>query len=156
VKLKPAHDRTRSMAEIQNDLRPKLRMVSGARASIDGTRSIFGGFRQPIDVKVQGPEPARLKLIAAQVLETMRGVEGIGEPTSSDQGDIPQLDVRVDRQQAWAAGLGVGSIAATLQPLFSGSRATLWQDEQGYSHDVMVVYPESLAHQRRGRRATSR
>ena len=144
VKLKPAHDRTRSMAEIQNDLRPKLRMVSGARASIDGTRSIFGGFRQPIDVKVQGPEPARLKLIAAQVLETMRGVEGIGEPTSSDQGDIPQLDVRVDRQQAWAAGLGVGSIAATLQPLFSGSRATLWQDEQGYTHDVRVVYPESL------------
>ena len=144
VKLKPMHDRDRSMAEIQNDLRPKLRMVSGTRASIDGTRSIFGGYRQPIDVKVQGPEPARLKLIAAQVLEVIRGIPGMGEPTSSDQGDIPQLDVRVDRQQAWAAGLGVGSIAATLQPLFSGSRATLWQDEQGYTHDVRVVYPDSL------------
>jgi HAE1 family hydrophobic/amphiphilic exporter-1 len=144
VKLKPMHERTRTMAEIQNDLRPKLRMVSGTRASIDGTRSIFGGYRQPIDVKVQGPEPARLKLISAQVLEVMRGIPGMGEPTSSDQGDIPQLDVKVDRQQAWAAGLGVGSIAATLQPLFSGSRATLWQDEQGYTHDVRVVYPDSL------------
>ena len=119
VRLKPQHDRDRSMAEIQNDLRPKLRMVSGARASIDGTRSIFGGFRQPIDVKVQGPEPQRLKLIAGQVLTVMQGIPGMGEPTSSDQGDIPQLDVRVDRQQAWAAGLGVGSIAATLQPLFT-------------------------------------
>jgi HAE1 family hydrophobic/amphiphilic exporter-1 len=144
VKLKPKHERTRSMAEIQNDLRPRLRMVSGARASIDGTRSIFGGFRQPIDVKVQGPEPGRLKLIASQVHEAMQNVPGMGEPTSSDQGDIPQLDVRVDRQQAWAAGLGVGSIAATLQPLFSGTRATLWQDEQGYTHDVRVVYPDSL------------
>jgi HAE1 family hydrophobic/amphiphilic exporter-1 len=144
VRLKPQHDRERSMAEIQNDLRPKLRMVSGARASIDGTRSIFGGYRQPIDVKVQGPEPQRLKLIAGQVLAVMQGIPGMGEPTSSDQGDIPQLDVRVDRQQAWAAGLGVGSIAATLQPLFSGSRATLWQDEQGYTHDVRVVYPDSL------------
>lgn len=55
VKLKPAHDRDRSMAEIQNDLRPQLRLVSGTRASIDGTRSIFGGYRQPIDIKVQGP-----------------------------------------------------------------------------------------------------
>ena len=144
VRLKPQHDRDRSMAEIQNDLRPKLRLVSGARASIDGTRSIFGGFRQPIEVKVQGPEPARLKLIAGQVLEIVRSVPGMGEPTSSDQGDIPQLDVKVDRQLAWAAGLGVGSIASTLQPLFSGSRATLWQDEQGYTHDVRVVYPESL------------
>jgi HAE1 family hydrophobic/amphiphilic exporter-1 len=144
VRLKPQHDRRRSMAEIQNEVRPLLGSVSGARSSIAATRSIFGGYRQPVDVKVQGPDPARLKLIASQVLEVMRDVPGIGEPTSSDQGDIPQLDVKVDRQQAWAAGLGVGSIAATLQPLFSGSRATLWQDQQGYTHDVRVVYPDSL------------
>jgi HAE1 family hydrophobic/amphiphilic exporter-1 len=144
VKLKPVHDRERSMAEIQNALRPMLRNVSGTRASIDGTRSIFGGYRQPIVVNVQGPEPQRLKLIAGQVNEMMRDVPGMAEPLSSDEGDIPQLDVRVDRQLAWAAGLGIGSIAGTLQPLFSGARATRWQDEQGYSHDVRVVYPDSL------------
>ena len=144
VKLKPANERSRTMAEIQDDLRPKLTQVSGIRPGIDGTRSIFGGFRQPIVVNVQGPDPARLKLIAGQVNQLMRAVPGMAEPMSSDEGDIPQLDVRVDRQQAWAAGLGIGSIAATLQPLFTGSRATRWQDEQGYSHDVRVVYPESL------------
>lgn len=144
VKLKPAHERSRSMAEIQNEIRPHMRRISGTFVSIEGTRSIFGGFRQPIVVNVQGQDPARLKLIANQVLEIMRSVPGLAEPQSSDEGDIPQLDVRVDRQQAWAAGLGVGSIAATLQPLFSGTRATLWQDEQGYSHDVRVVYPDSL------------
>jgi HAE1 family hydrophobic/amphiphilic exporter-1 len=144
VKLKPGHDRDRAMAEIQNALRPELRNISGTRASIDGTRSIFGGFRQPIVVNVQGPEPQRLKLIAGQVNQMMRAVPGMAEPFSSDEGDIPQLDVKVDRQQAWAAGLGVGAIASTLQPLFSGTRATLWQDELGYSHDVRVVYPDSL------------
>lgn len=144
VKLKPKHDRTRSMAEIQNGLRPLLRNVSGTRASIDGTRSIFGGYRQPIVVNVQGPEPQRLKLIAGQVNEVMRDVPGMAEPLSSDEGDIPQLDVRVDRQQAWAAGLGVGAIAGTLQPLFTGTRATRWQDQQGYSHDVRVVYPDAM------------
>ncbi|MBX3174221.1 MAG: efflux RND transporter permease subunit [Gemmatimonadaceae bacterium] len=144
VKLKPKHDRERSMAEIQNGLRPLLRNVSGTRASIDGTRSIFGGYRQPIVVNVQGPEPQRLKLIAGQVNEVMRDVPGMAEPLSSDEGDIPQLDVQVDRQQAWAAGLGVGTIAGTLQPLFTGTRATRWQDQQGYSHDVRVVYPDSM------------
>lgn len=105
---------------------------------------MFGGRGAPIQINVQGPEPARLKLIAAQVLDAIRTTEGMAEPTSSDDGDIPQLDIRVDRQQAWAAGLGIGTIASTLQPLFTGGRATTWQDPQGYSHDVVVIYPDSL------------
>jgi len=144
VKLKPRHEREKHMSEIQNELRGRLREVPGIRANVQGTRSIFGGYRNPIAVNVQGPEPSRLKLLAAQVLDRMRTVPGVAEPQSSDEGDIPQLDVQVDRQQAWAAGLGIGSIAATLQPLFSGQRATQWEDELGYSHDVVVVYPDSM------------
>jgi HAE1 family hydrophobic/amphiphilic exporter-1 len=105
--------------------------------------SIFGGFRQPIQIYVQGPEPTRLKLAAEQVLATVRAVPGVAEPSSSDDGEIPQLDVRVDRQQAWAAGLAMQTIGGTLQPLFQGQRATRWEDPNGYSHDVMVVYPDS-------------
>src|SRR5688500_16224585 len=144
VKLKPRHEREKHMSEIQNELRGRLREVPGIRANVQGTRSIFGGYRNPIAVNVQGPEPSRLKLLAAQVLDRMRTVPGVAEPQSSDEGDIPQLDVQVDRQQAWAAGRGIGSIAATLQPLFSGQRATQWEDELGYSHDVVVVYPDSM------------
>src|SRR5205823_12383655 len=32
----------------------------------------------------------------------------------------------------------------TLQPLFAGQRATRWEDPQGYEHDVMVMYPDSM------------
>ncbi|MEO6444397.1 MAG: efflux RND transporter permease subunit, partial [Gemmatimonadaceae bacterium] len=92
---------------------------------------------------VQGPEPTRIKLAAEQVLLALRAVPGVAEPQSSDEGEIPQLDVRVDRQMAWAAGLGIQGISATLQPLFQGQRATRWEDPNGYSHDVMVVYPDS-------------
>jgi HAE1 family hydrophobic/amphiphilic exporter-1 len=144
VKLKPREERDQPMSEVQNELRGRLREIPGIRANVQGTRSIFGGFRNPISVNVQGPEPSRLKLLAAQVLEKMRTVPGVAEPQSSDEGDIPQLDVQVDRQQAWAAGLGIGSIASTLQPLFTGQRATQWEDELGYSHDVVVVYPDSM------------
>ncbi len=53
-----------------------------------------------------------------QVLEAVSNVPGITEATSSDEGEIPQLDVEVDRQQAWAAGLGIavdlGHAAAAL------------------------------------------
>ena len=117
VRLK--HDRERSMFDIQEDLRTNL-SLPGVRASIEPTRSIFGGFRQPIQINVQGPEPTRLKIAANQVVEAVKGVDGTAETMSSDEGEIPQLDVIVDRQQAWSAGLGVGAIASTLQPLFSG------------------------------------
>ena len=138
------HDRERTLAEIQTDLRGKLRSIPGVRPTIQGQRSIFGGFRQPIQVNVQGPEATRLKVVADRTLQAMRAVPGVAEPNSSEEGDIPQLDVRVDRQEAWRAGLGVGSVASTLQPLFAGQRASTWEDPQGYSHDVVVVFPDSL------------
>lgn len=144
VKLVPKANRTRSQEQIQTALRGQLRDIPGIRANITGTPTIFGGYRQPIQINVQGPEPTRLKIAAQQVLEAMRDVPGMAEPTSSDEGDVPQLDVHVDREQAWAAGLGVGSIASTLQPLFTGQRATEWEDPLGYSHDVIVVYPDSM------------
>ena len=142
VALKRGH--ARSLAEIQNDLRGKLRAIPGVRPSIMGQRSIFGGFRQPIIVNVQGPEASRLKLAAARTLDALKSVPGVAEPNSSEDGDIPQLDVRIDRQEAWRAGLGVGSVASTLQPLFNGQRATTWEDPQGYSHDVVVIFADSL------------
>jgi HAE1 family hydrophobic/amphiphilic exporter-1 len=144
VKLKDKGDRERSQQEIQDGLRGALRGLPGVRANITGTPTIFGGFRQPIQVNVQGPEQERLKLAAEQVMEVLGNVPGVAEPTSSEEGEIPQLDVDVDREQAWAAGVGIGSIASTLQPLFTGQRATQWEDEQGYTHDVVVVYPDSV------------
>jgi hydrophobic/amphiphilic exporter-1 (mainly G- bacteria), HAE1 family len=143
VKLKPKEERKKSLFTLQTELRRELAKIPGVRPSITGTMSIFGGFRQPIQIYVQGPEPTRLKLAADQVLATIRGVKGVAEPQSSDEGEIPQLDVRVDRQMAWAAGLAMQTIGGTLQPLFQGQRATRWEDPDGYSHDVMVVYPDS-------------
>lgn len=145
VVLKPKSQRSRTLAEIQNDLRGKLRMIPGVRPSITGQRTVFGGgYRQPILVNVQGPEPTRLKIAAERALAAIRGVPGVAEPNSSEEGNVPQLDVRVDRQEAWRAGMGIQSIASTLQPLFTGQRATRWEDPQGYSHDVVVVYPDSM------------
>ena len=144
VRLVDKNKRSRSQEEIQTALRGKLAQMAGIRPVITGTPSIFGGFRQPIIVNVQGPEEGRLKVAAAQVFEKIRETPGAAEPNSSDEGQIPQLDVNVDRQQAWAAGVGINSIAGTIQPLFAGQRATRWEDPQGFSHDVIVVYPDSL------------
>jgi len=145
VRLKPRGERERTLQDIQTELRGKLRNLPGVRPSITGQRTVFGGgFRPPIIVNVQGPEPTRLKLAAARVLDTIRTIQGIAEPNSSEEGNIPQLDVRVDRQEAWRAGLGIGTIASTLQPLFSGQRVTRWEDPNGYTHDVVIVYPDSM------------
>ena len=145
VRLKPRGERQRTLQEIQTELRGKLRDLPGVRPSITGQRTVFGGgFRPPIIVNVQGPEASRLKLAADRVLDAVRGVRGVAEPNSSEEGSLPQLDVRVDRQEAWRAGVGIATIASTLQPLFTGQRVTRWEDQQGYSHDVVIVYPDSM------------
>ena len=143
VRLRPKKERP-SLADIQNDLRGKLRTLPNVRPTIQGQQSIFGGRGQPIRINVQGPEVTRLKIEAARVLDAVRGVPGVAEPNSSDEGEIPQLNVRVDRQEAWRAGLTISSIGSILQPLFAGQRATRWEDPQGFEHDVMVMYPDSM------------
>ena len=144
VRLKPRAERSRDQFEIQELIRKDLTKFPGLTSNISGASSIFGGRGAPITVNVQGPEVTRLRLIATQVNEVMKGIPGVAFTTSSDEGNVPQLEVRVDRQQAWAAGLGISSIANTLQPLFTGERTTTWQDPQGYSHDVVIIYPDSL------------
>ncbi len=144
VHLQPASDRSASVQDIQNRLRGALKLIPGITPTIQNASSIFGGRGQPISVNVQGPEESRLKLAAAQVLEAIKTVPGVAEANSSDDGNIPQLNVDVDRDRAWASGVGIASVAATLQPLFTGQRATQWEDPNGYSHDVIVVYPDSM------------
>jgi HAE1 family hydrophobic/amphiphilic exporter-1 len=145
VKLLPRSKRKRSVFDLQSDLRQQLRRIPGTTPSIRASQSsIFGGHGSPIQINVQGPEVSRLKLAAARVLDAVRGVPGVAEPNSSDEGDIPELDVQVDRQEAWRAGLGISTIGNTLAPLFSGQRATRWEDRQGFEHDVIVVYPDSM------------
>ncbi len=146
VQLFPKNDsrRKHTLFALQNDLRGKLRQLPGVRPVIQGSHSIFGGYGQPIVLNVQGPEATRLLIAADQVLQAMKGIPGVAEPNSSDDGSLPELDVRVDREQAWAAGVGLGQVAGTLQPLFQGQRATQWEDPLGYSHDVLVVYPDSF------------
>ena len=143
VRLRPKDER-RHLSEIQNELRTRLRTIPNVRPTIQGQQSIFGGRGQPIRINVQGPEVTRLKIEAVRVLDAVKAVPGVAEPNSSDEGEIPQLDVQVDRQEAWRAGVGITSIAGTLQPLFAGQRATRWEDPQGFEHDVMVVYPDSM------------
>jgi HAE1 family hydrophobic/amphiphilic exporter-1 len=144
VRLVHKSQRDRSQFQIQEAIRKELPRFPGLTANISAQGSIFGGRGSPISINVQGPEITRLKLIAAQVNEVVQHLPGVASTRNSDEGNVPQLDVRVDRQQAWAAGLGISSIAQTLQPLFTGQRATTWQDPQGYSHDVVVIYPDSL------------
>ncbi|MGI8507845.1 MAG: efflux RND transporter permease subunit [Gemmatimonadaceae bacterium] len=144
VRLKPAAQRSVSLQDIQGRLRVALKRIPGITPVIQNASSIFGGRGQPIQINVQGPEESRLKISAAQVLEAIRSVPGVAEPNSSDQGNIPQLNVDVDRERAWASGVGIAAVASTLQPLFTGQRATQWEDRNGFSHDVIVVYPDSL------------
>ena len=146
MRLKPKHERERTLAEIQTELRGKLR-EHPRRAADDhrASASIFGGFGQPIQINVQGPEATRLKLAAEQVLEAMRAMPGVAEPNVERGGRDPAAR----RARRPAAGVGGGPRhRQRSRPRCSrcspGSARREWEDPQGYSHDVVVVYPDSL------------
>ena len=116
----------RSLADIQNDLRGKLRSIPGVRA-VDhtGSATIFGGVRQPIQVNVQGPEASRLK-IAADAGARGRALACRAWPsrTRARMATSRSSTCASTASRPGAPGSASAPSAATLQPLFSGQRAT--------------------------------
>ena len=89
--------------------------ITGVSASINQTQSIFGGRGQPIRVNIQGPEQSRLKIAAGRVYEAMKLIPGVAEPNSSDQGDIPQLDVLVDSAAKLRVEVGCETVVSVVK-----------------------------------------
>ncbi len=148
VQLVEPTARNRSEAEIVNALRPRLLAMAGARMYVTP-----GGFLHfllnfgsaaPIDVEIMGFDiPAGTRL-AHQVYDLVRSTPGAVDVQISQDPNLPQLDVVVDRDKAGALGVNVADVANTVATAIDGNVASLYQDPQnGNSYNILVRLNES-------------
>ncbi len=131
--LVPPHDRQRSSADLGNELRGLfVSSIPGAKIQIGLPNSFgFGGFGgQPIQVQVQGVDPATVDRLAAQAEEAVRSVPGAASVQNSNDNRQTQLRAKID--WARAADLGVTPQAAgtALRFAIDGFRSNQTQYKQ--------------------------
>jgi HAE1 family hydrophobic/amphiphilic exporter-1 len=123
VLLVPTHDRTRSSTTIGNDLRTVLSSAAPAAKIQVGLPNAFGfgGFGgQPIQVQVQGQDPATVDRLATQVEQVLQSVPGAASVRSSNEDVQPRLRVTVDWKRAADLGVTVQHAGTALRTALDG------------------------------------
>lgn len=126
VGLKPAAQLTRSMAEIQADIRARLANLPGA-ISIGQPIShridhMLSGVRSPIAIKLFGDDLDQLRSGAELLRSRLATIPGIADLEVEKQVLAPQLTVRVDYQRAAELGVAAPQLLRQLHSLVGGEQ----------------------------------
>ena len=107
-----------------------------ARTRVD--RFVFGppvGF--PVQFRVIGPDPMKVRAIAEQVRQVMAANPKIVDPHLDWSEQVKSIRLQVDQDRARALGLTPQDVAQTLQTLLSGYTVT--QYREGIEHIDVVA-----------------
>jgi heavy metal efflux system protein len=157
--------KTISMAEVFVDLKPPEQWRKGITREklieeMDHAVSALPGmeptFSQPIRdnvlesisqidgqivIKIAGDDLAVLKQTAEAIEREIKQVRGVSRAEIDRQGELPQLLINIQREQAARYGLNVGDVQDVIEAALAGKGATtLWDGERRF--DVAVRLPQ--------------
>ncbi|RVU46462.1 efflux RND transporter permease subunit [Rubrivivax rivuli] len=131
--------RTRSTRELQRDMLPKLGALPGISAFPVTPASLGQGFRERglNVVLVSGDSYANMARVAQQFIAEMQKNPGIVQPDSDLQLNKPEVFMDVDRARAADLGIGVDTVARTVETMLGGRVVTRYKRDAD-QYDVLV------------------
>src|SRR5256885_3294490 len=132
--------------------KPKLR--SELDAEIGKIPGLEIGFSQPIRdnvlesisqidgqivIKVFGEDADTLRQKAADVLRTVASIRGVARAFIDRAGEVPQLQIEVDRARAARHGLNVADVEDVIETALGGKVATqMWEGDRRFGVAVRL------------------
>ncbi len=139
VGLTHLSQRRRSQQEIMQDVRTRLAIFPGLRASVQQINLISGsGFRQtPFNLILRGPDLRRLEGHAAAIIQHLKTKAGFVDLDTAQALRQPEVQVHIDRQKASDLGVRVDAVAAALRTMVGGEKVGFFR-EAGEQYDVRL------------------
>lgn len=143
LSLGAAKDRTRSNAEIANELRNKLEgQVAGMTIRTRAPEGQFLlqrvlGTDEGIQIEIRGPELEVLEKLALRASEVAAAVDGVTDVEISRKAGALQQEIRVNREKVADVGLSVRDVTRILETGFAGTAAGEYRSE-GNSYRILV------------------
>lgn len=142
VKLK--EDRKDKTADVIADLRKKLSVLPGAKATLlqfDFVSQILTGGNQNVEIDVFGEDLSELYRLGQEGIGKIRDVPGLENVDVNWQDTTPEIQWKVDRQKASQLGLSFQTVADAVSTATNGYIASYYQ-ENGYQYPILVQIPE--------------
>ena len=95
-----------------------------------------------IVIKVRSDSLDLALQVASQLEDVMNSHADIGEPSIDTEEGLPELEVVIDRQRAYALGVDVTTVAREINYAINGVTATTYR-ENGKEYSVQVMYQPS-------------
>jgi cobalt-zinc-cadmium resistance protein CzcA len=140
VVLKP--DRTRSLEDLEADMREKLEGVPGVAVLFTTPLGMridegLGGTPADISVRIFGPDLDELSRLAEQAETLIRGVDGLTDLRAEQLTGLPQLQISVNREASARVGLAPGDVIKAVRIGLVGEEASqIWIGQRRF--DLLV------------------
>ena len=117
VRLKPRHERSKSVDEVIAELRPQLAAFAGMKAYLQNPPTIrIGGkvSKSLYQFSMQTPEKTELYAAAEKLEKLIEQTPGVADVTTDVAVRTPQVNVTVDRDKAASVQINVNQIENAL------------------------------------------
>lgn len=147
AKLIPKIERKRSVGQVGQVARNKIRLIPGVLKSDVSTgnpigRLITGGGGKAVQLEVIGHSFEETDSVASRIKEIMEKIPGAVDASISRESNRPELVLKVDRQKAAVLGLNMEAVANNLKAYIQGVTAAKYR-EKGKTYDIYVRLEES-------------
>jgi len=146
VDLKPPSQWTRSITreELAAQMEDAITQIPGLEPAIsqpirDNVLESISQIDGQIVIKVFGDDAATLRQKAAEVLHAVSGVRGVSRAFVDRAGEVPQLQVEVDRARSARYGLNVADVEDVIETALGGKVATeIWEGDRRFGVAVRL------------------
>jgi Cu/Ag efflux pump CusA len=134
--------------QVLADIRDRITSLPNVKVNIGQPIShrldhMLSGVRAQIAIKVFGPELRELREASHEIQETISKIPGVVDLQIEPQVEVPQLRLRVKRDEAARYGLAPGDVARLLETAYKGRTVSLVLDEERFFH-LVVWYDERV------------
>jgi cobalt-zinc-cadmium resistance protein CzcA len=135
-------DRSRSLEEIEADMRERLEDMPGIAVLFTTPLGMridegLGGTPADLSVRIFGPDLDELSRLAEQAEQLIRGVDGIADLRAEQLTGLPQLQIAVNREATSRVGLAPGDVIRAIRVgLVGEEESQIWLGQRRF--DLVV------------------
>ena len=142
-------------ANIQINLPESSKQIDTAQTIQQKLRAHFGDFTEAnfnfgagmrgqmtgsdIDIAIRSDDLQAALDISEKLKDVMKTIPDIGEPSVDTEKGLPQVEVEIDRERAYAFGVDVTTVAKEINYAINGITATTYR-KGGKEYSVVVMY----------------